>query len=736
MSNVITKDLGVVAPVPKGNYSLNTYYEKLNIVQYGGSSYIAVKPSTGILPTNTEYWQFIGGITTVNEVDVIYDTLEDMISDTEIVFGQYVRIRGYYDKSDNGEAIFYIREAESGEDLNNKILLDNGLIADVIEDLSVVQYIFPKNWGNTLSGDANIIIAYGKIILIDSHRAGNKTQLYEMFNKYNINHIDYFINTHYHDDHVGNFINLVNDGYVDETTKIYLPGYTDLIQSKEQMRTYYTNIGNCIEENSLDAHIPDEGETVELGLNFKITFYNCEQSIFDRMGYTDYNFCSTICLIEHNNIKSLYTGDCGKLNRLIDEELIEDKISLHKIAHHGINTTSDEVYFLRFGMPDYAVQPSGMGDEVKNNYSNCATISFLTDIGAKIYSVHEQTEEIEFCSYDGIMKNIVGKRRCGSSGGTYRISLYCDITTTSTKQNGTQQYPYKDLPQAVENIIQSKNGEYSIYLADGSYNVSHPSNSKNVPHIKNSVVRLYGNNSDNTAVKLNYQTEARNSNIFIQDINFVQNEKQPLLLVNSYAYIDNCLFSLDTNAEPKTGIYGGGGSNINVINTTFENIANAISLHDGDTASLYNCIFDSITGHVFLVNNATIRKSGNTFTNCDYPDTTYSNNGLDLEQPMTKRKTLFNGSTTSNQITLSDNIYNYNCLLITYGFVSSGLRTAMILSYSSATFIRGGKYTFPMSTDDVTLEVDNNNAKLIKLTHSDGGNDTIRTIYGIVLKDM
>lgn len=56
----LSQVLGVVAMEPKGEYSASAYYEKLNVVTYEGSSYMAKKASNNVSPTNTEYWQPIG----------------------------------------------------------------------------------------------------------------------------------------------------------------------------------------------------------------------------------------------------------------------------------------------------------------------------------------------------------------------------------------------------------------------------------------------------------------------------------------------------------------------------------------------------------------------------------------------------------------------------------------------------------------------------------------------------
>lgn len=50
---------GKVAPVPKGDYDISAAYEKLNVVRYNNNAYMAIKPNTGIEPTNEEYWMLL-----------------------------------------------------------------------------------------------------------------------------------------------------------------------------------------------------------------------------------------------------------------------------------------------------------------------------------------------------------------------------------------------------------------------------------------------------------------------------------------------------------------------------------------------------------------------------------------------------------------------------------------------------------------------------------------------------
>lgn len=53
----ITKNLGVVSPVPADEWNSSTTYQKLNIVSHNNGAYIAKQGSTGIEPGVTTNWQ-------------------------------------------------------------------------------------------------------------------------------------------------------------------------------------------------------------------------------------------------------------------------------------------------------------------------------------------------------------------------------------------------------------------------------------------------------------------------------------------------------------------------------------------------------------------------------------------------------------------------------------------------------------------------------------------------------
>ena len=158
MSNILTKDLGVVAPVPKGNYNSGAYYDKLNMVYYDDATYMAIKPSTGIPPTNTEYWQFISGdirkqdivdnldSTATNkplsakqgkilneEKPTIFNNVTEMKDDASLKNGMTVQTLGYYQPNDGGGRTYNIREKSVNDTIDEEYII--GISDEIVAEL-------------------------------------------------------------------------------------------------------------------------------------------------------------------------------------------------------------------------------------------------------------------------------------------------------------------------------------------------------------------------------------------------------------------------------------------------------------------------------------------------------------------------------------------------------------------------------------------------------------------------
>ena len=149
-------NLGIVAIEPRGEYSATTSYEKLNTVLYNDSTYMALKSSLGNPPTDTEYWQLIGGGVTKEYLDeevdekledftMVFDTVALMTASTYLKNGMVVKTLGYYSANDGGGATYKIIEGTADNLFSHA--LTNGNIAELVnkEEFNVLQVGAKRN---------------------------------------------------------------------------------------------------------------------------------------------------------------------------------------------------------------------------------------------------------------------------------------------------------------------------------------------------------------------------------------------------------------------------------------------------------------------------------------------------------------------------------------------------------------------------------------------------------------
>lgn len=149
--------------------------------------------------------------------------------------------------SNDYEDLYNLPTIPTSEDIEG--IVDEWIDSHPVPTVQTVEFIFPHSCGSVYSGDCNIIRHKGKVIMIDSHRAGAYAAIKAMLDDYEIGHIDYFILTHYHDDHYGNIGNLVSDGFIDAETIVYLPAegiYLDTLGKRsvsDTIKSIFDNAG-------------------------------------------------------------------------------------------------------------------------------------------------------------------------------------------------------------------------------------------------------------------------------------------------------------------------------------------------------------------------------------------------------------------------------------------------------------------------------------------------------------
>ena len=599
--------------------------------------------------------------------------------------------------------------------------------------LEEVDYIFPNNFDDVLSGDISIIKAYGKNIVIDTHRVGAKEQVYQMLDDNNVEHIDYLIISHYHDDHTGNVVNLINDGYVDSDTIVYLPAYCNLIENRPTILSIYNEIIHALNDSNISYTVPNENDYFTIGDSFKVTFYNCDENVFNESGWDDYNNMSMVCLVEHKSVKSLYSGDCGasSLIRMVENKFVDNKVNLYKIEHHGINTYNSTRELLEVILPDYAVQISTVKDSKRNNYTLSSTIQALKNYNTKVFSSHKNFDNyIVFKSYNNVMVNTSGIQNEAISNPLTTYQIYVDSSTTNDIQDGSQTNPYIDLPLAVAEAKNKNFGDIEIYLADGEYCNKHETARKNRTTLANCVIKIIGNSEHPENIILNEGFMIYNSSLSIDGCTIYCDNMHGISSNNSIVNINNCVITTyDTSHITNNAIYANNNSFINVSNCTLSNCVNGISAHK-DFINSKNNTFINLEKAYRLEEMCILRNMGDSLTNV----TEYiSNTGTATLLQSPKYKILTSSQdVSSGSLQLNDSVAKFNRMVVITGYKSSNnLFSDEIFSYTNERFRKGSNYYCRSKSGTVTVGVDSSDDTLLNITCSQSG-EKVRAIYGIL----
>ena len=457
-----------------------------------------------------------------------------------------------------------------------------------------VKYIFPKFWPNAWSGDANLIKYGDKNILIDCYNGtlDNQYQYVKtMLDDNDAKHIDVFICTHYHGDHINSLPQLVTDGYIDSTTKLFMPAETtqfwgDMIAT---WRSYCTN-------HDLAYYVPAEGETYAIG-NLKFTFMNCDGEALDDYypsGTGSQNATSTVILVEHKNTTALFTGDAEKATyeRLQGLNFPNKPVDLHKMGHHGISPRTNPEYIRKLS-PKFAVQTSGIKDAVKNNYGICEETAVLRAAGAKIYPTFMQTDYLVFES-DGSAISCSRGVPYGTSDQRIALTYYVDKNaSTSDMQDGSESYPFSEIMQAIASIPFRSDIDVTINVADGYYGHAHESaatSEKNRVYIstgKDVRITIIGNTSDKSAVVIN-GINAVSSNVKLKSLTLDIDNRTGITAYSSYISLADVVIKSNTDtATTHAGISAYEGSIILATadgdGIRIDQCANAIELRSAST---------------------------------------------------------------------------------------------------------------------------------------------------------
>lgn len=547
----------------------------------------------GLLCKIVEYLNKV--IASQNEVQTNVETLNNA----------FIDLKNYVDN--------YFDNLDVQDEINNKLdaMVEDGTLAEIIGDYlsEYVEYIAQGFIPNERSMDCNIIRYHKessvKNIMVDCGTYEAWYYISRMLISEGIDHLDYFILTHFHTDHDGNIQNLITNGYIDENTTILVGcEYTDFNATYNARMVadlgYFSAAG-------LTYRTPSEGEVIAID-NLKLTFHNCTKAVIDAYSTTNPNNGSLVFLAEFDGTKAIYLGDALiPVYKYLDSiNFPESNVDLEKIGHHGIEQYTSESYVKRLS-PTYAIQTSGITDFQKNNFGICEEVSMLKAMNTKIYSCCMQPSYIKLKARANNITCVTGNP-IGFSDQLIERTYYVDVNAGANEiQDGSQDHPFKDVMQAITAIEKTESQNIIINVAAGDYGYAHESeNNKNRIYLNTGLsnrVEINGSDSGDTYFA---GVIVRNSNVYLKNVTIDTDKlistNPAITVTNGNLSIDNVTIDSKTSTTTtNTALSISNHSNVDVRSggLTIVTAGDGITLQTGSIFSAAATVtIGSITGAV------------------------------------------------------------------------------------------------------------------------------------------
>ena len=254
--------------------------------------------------------------------------------------------------------------------------------------------------------DAALIICDNSAMLIDGGNAEDSSLIYAYLETHNINHLDYIVCTHSHEDHVGGLSGALN----------YATVGTAYCSVTDADTRAFSNFVKYLAKQDKEIVVPSAGDSFSLG--------SAEVTILGPVAHNeDPNNMSIVLRIQYGKTSFLFTGDA----ELDEETSILDagydiSCDVLKVGHHG-SRSSTNYRWLREAAPSYAVISVGIDNEYGHPSED--VLSRLRDAEVTVYRTDMQGHIV--CASNGETVSFITERnadadtlRDAGAGGNHK----------------------------------------------------------------------------------------------------------------------------------------------------------------------------------------------------------------------------------------------------------------------------------------------------------------------------
>ena len=265
-----------------------------------------------------------------------------------------------------------------------------------------------------IEGDSILIISpNGKSVLIDAGDAGKGKAVLDALKRYKIDHLDYFVATHPHPDHIGgadevlNAIKVANviDNGVDLSAPAPSPQPTKkgskpqpaATPPKRRAKTvtgFFEEYKDAVEKSGAQHEKATPGKKYDLGGGAILTVLAPSEPFFTKeqmkAGGNDVNANSIVLRLDYGDFSMLFMGDAEAQSeeRLLGKD-IELKANVIKIAHHGSKYATSENFLKRVN-PEAAIISDGAWN--RYGHPSQSVLDRLKAMNAKVFRTDLQGE--------------------------------------------------------------------------------------------------------------------------------------------------------------------------------------------------------------------------------------------------------------------------------------------------------------------------------------------------------